>query len=109
MELAAKMRRRRKKSGFLFLRLLRFLAAKMVGLVRFELTTSCTPCKRATRLRYSPNKMKGHKDPRIPARQELFPPVARGRAKRVHAPFDRDKNLRTNGSPKRPASGKFHA
>ena len=27
---------------------------KMVGLVRFELTTSCTPCKRATRLRYSP-------------------------------------------------------
>ncbi len=28
---------------------------KMVGLVRFELTTSCTPCKRATRLRYSPN------------------------------------------------------
>ncbi len=27
----------------------------MVGLVRFELTTSCTPCKRATRLRYSPN------------------------------------------------------
>ena len=29
---------------------------RMVGLVRFELTTSCTPCKRATRLRYSPNK-----------------------------------------------------
>ena len=29
---------------------------KMVGLVRFELTTSCTPCKRATRLRYSPNR-----------------------------------------------------
>lgn len=28
----------------------------MVGLVRFELTTSCTPCKRATRLRYSPNR-----------------------------------------------------
>ncbi len=27
---------------------------EMVGLVRFELTTSCTPCKRATRLRYSP-------------------------------------------------------
>ena len=27
---------------------------RMVGLVRFELTTSCTPCKRATRLRYSP-------------------------------------------------------
>ncbi len=31
-------------------------SGKMVGLVRFELTTSCTPCKRATRLRYSPNK-----------------------------------------------------
>lgn len=30
-------------------------AGEMVGLVRFELTTSCTPCKRATRLRYSPN------------------------------------------------------
>ena len=30
-------------------------AGKMVGLVRFELTTSCTPCKRATRLRYNPN------------------------------------------------------
>ncbi len=29
---------------------------KMVGPVRFELTTSCTPCKRATRLRYGPNK-----------------------------------------------------
>jgi hypothetical protein len=28
----------------------------LVGLVRFELTTSCTPCKRATRLRYSPSK-----------------------------------------------------
>jgi hypothetical protein len=28
----------------------------MVGLGRFELPTSCTPCKRATRLRYSPNK-----------------------------------------------------
>ncbi len=27
---------------------------KMVGLERFELSTSCTPCKRATRLRYSP-------------------------------------------------------
>ena len=31
------------------------LLSIMVGLVRFELTTSCTPCKRATRLRYSPN------------------------------------------------------
>jgi hypothetical protein len=28
----------------------------MVGPVRFELTTSCTPCKRATRLRYGPTK-----------------------------------------------------
>ena len=31
-----------------------FASVKLVGLVRFELTTSCTPCKRATRLRYSP-------------------------------------------------------
>gem|GEM_PF-5666619 len=28
----------------------------MVGPERFELSTSCTPCKRATRLRYGPNK-----------------------------------------------------
>jgi hypothetical protein len=27
----------------------------MVGTVRFELTTSCTPSKRATKLRYVPN------------------------------------------------------
>ncbi len=27
----------------------------MVGAVRFELTTSCTPSKRATKLRYAPN------------------------------------------------------
>ncbi len=27
---------------------------KLVGLARFELTTSCTPCKRSTRLNYSP-------------------------------------------------------
>ncbi len=26
----------------------------MVGPARFELATSCTPCKRATRLRYGP-------------------------------------------------------
>src|SRR5213593_1736442 len=29
--------------------------SKMVGTVRFELTTSCTPSKRATKLRYVPN------------------------------------------------------
>lgn len=28
---------------------------KMVGAVRFELTTSCTRNKRATKLRYAPN------------------------------------------------------
>ena len=27
----------------------------MVGAVRFELTTSCTPSKRATKLRYAPS------------------------------------------------------
>jgi hypothetical protein len=26
----------------------------LVGAVRFELTTTCTPCKYATRLRYAP-------------------------------------------------------
>ena len=26
----------------------------MVGPARFELTTSCTPCKRSTRLNYGP-------------------------------------------------------
>ena len=31
-----------------------FAAGKMVGAVRFELTTSCTRNKRATRLRYAP-------------------------------------------------------
>ena len=28
----------------------------MVGMTRFELAASCTPCKRATRLRYIPTK-----------------------------------------------------
>lgn len=28
----------------------------MVGAVGFELTTPCTPCRCATRLRYAPNK-----------------------------------------------------
>ncbi len=31
----------------------------MVGLPRFELGTSCPPDKRATRLRYSPKKLRG--------------------------------------------------
>ena len=44
---------------------------KMVGLVRFELTTSCTPCKRATRLRYSPNK-EGQKVACSPRKQVVF-------------------------------------
>ena len=30
------------------------LKIRMVGLARFELTTSCTPCKRSTKLSYSP-------------------------------------------------------
>ena len=29
----------------------------MVGTVRFELTTSCTPSKRATKLRYVPTEL----------------------------------------------------
>ena len=43
----------------------------MVGLVRFELTTSCTPCKRATRLRYSPNKRRVTKT-HAPRRSKRF-------------------------------------
>ena len=43
---------------------------KMVGLVRFELTTSCTPCKRATRLRYSPNFRKKGQEAGCPWRKQ---------------------------------------
>ena len=32
------------------------LKIKRVGLARFELTTSCTPCKRSTKLSYSPRR-----------------------------------------------------
>ncbi len=32
------------------------LIFKVVGLARFELTTSCTPCKRSTKLSYSPRR-----------------------------------------------------
>ena len=53
-----------------------FASVKMVGLVRFELTTSCTPCKRATRLRYSPNQRDGHKAPCPDRTQALFLPSA---------------------------------
>ena len=45
----------------------------MVGLVRFELTTSCTPCKRATRLRYSPMICGRAKKPDAPALGKPFP------------------------------------
>jgi hypothetical protein len=45
----------------------------MVGLVRFELTTSCTPCKRATRLRYSPMIHRKGEEARCPLpKQALF-------------------------------------
>ena len=57
----------------------------MVGLVRFELTTSCTPCKRATRLRYSPNKRRVNKT-RCPRRRKSFfetgPNIARPQVSR---------------------------
>ena len=45
---------------------------KMVGLVRFELTTSCTPCKRATRLRYSPKSFGMTKKPYRAGRGKPF-------------------------------------
>lgn len=58
----------------------------MVGLVRFELTTSCTPCKRATRLRYSPMiHRKDEEAPRPKARQELIFWRARGLEMKVRA------------------------
>ncbi len=49
-------------------------AGKMVGLVRFELTTSCTPCKRATRLRYSPTK-EGTTSRMLPGEARAFYPA----------------------------------
>ena len=49
---------------------------KMVGPVRFELTTSCTPCKRATRLRYGPNNEEWATKPdRMPRSKRFFDPI----------------------------------
>ena len=48
---------RRKPSGLarnLGLHEENFPSAFFIGLARFELTTSCTPCKRSTKLNYSP-------------------------------------------------------
>src|SRR5690606_11709276 len=50
----------------------------MVGPVRFELTTSCTPCKRATRLRYGPNRRKGEQAGCGASKQAVFFPVSAG-------------------------------
>ena len=44
----------------------------MVGAVRFELTTSCTRNKRATKLRYAPNQKRAYDADRPPLRQNLF-------------------------------------
>lgn len=44
----------------------------MVGPGRFELPTSCTPCKRATRLRYGPNKEESDTKPDHTPRSKRF-------------------------------------
>ena len=44
----------------------------MVGPVRFELTTPCTPCKCATSLRYGPDLGKGAKATDSPTRRKTF-------------------------------------
>ncbi len=49
------------------------VSGKMVGPVRFELTTSCTPCKRATRLRYGPTSQRKEEEaPRPGPRQVII-------------------------------------
>jgi hypothetical protein len=67
---------------------------EMVGPVRFELTTSCTPCKRATRLRYGPkHQRKGEKAPWPRATQVInlgengVPGVTRTRDHRFRKPM----------------------
>jgi hypothetical protein len=42
--------------GWFYREATNFLKIKVVGLARFELTTSCTPCKRTTKLCYSPRR-----------------------------------------------------
>jgi VanZ family protein len=62
----------------------------MVGLVRFELTTSCTPCKRATRLRYSPKNRKSEQAGCLPEKQAVFPRRGPGRSEVCPRPPDRE-------------------
>lgn len=63
---------------------------QMVGPVRFELTTSCTPCKRATRLRYGPKQEKGHKAGCRRWWQVVFLPVTCGPGLAFHAALSRE-------------------
>src|ERR1043166_8287309 len=44
----------------------------LVGPERFELSTSCTPCKRATRLRYGPTRGRGRKPHGLVRRKRFF-------------------------------------
>ena len=46
----------------------------MVGPARFELATSCTPCKRATRLRYGPKQERVREAQASPAGKRHFHP-----------------------------------
>lgn len=57
----------------------------MVGLVRFELTTSCTPCKRATRLRYSPTKGRENKPHAVQGSKRILSPSPKGKKRAAAA------------------------
>lgn len=54
----------------------------MVGAVRFELTTSCTRNKRATRLRYAPNQGLRKCRPRVAIATMIFTDAWAGCGKR---------------------------
>ena len=44
----------------------------MVGAARFELATTCTPCRYATRLRYAPNERRVYQRDRRPQETRAF-------------------------------------
>ena len=65
----------------------------MVGAVRFELTTSCTRNKRATRLRYAPNRVENLPVACHKCNDHLFPELAK---KIFFGRFEQDKLVTTN-------------
>lgn len=56
----------------------------LVGLRRFELLTSCTPCKRATRLRYNPKKVRRFTAPEVPRYRCFLPNLAEFTGRSLH-------------------------